>query len=94
MSERKPTPGPWRAEKCPCGNPACTSGVVGPFVVHGQGSCRMADASLIAATPDLLAACKEAADDYANMCDEDDAESDGAKLLRKLRAAIAKAERR
>lgn len=47
--------------------------------------------ALHAATPKLLAALQEVAEDYANMCDPDDAESDGARLLAKMRAAIRKA---
>ena len=37
-----------------------------------------------------MAACLvEVADDYAHMCDEEDPESDGARLLRRVRKAVA-----
>lgn len=54
QEEGKHTPGPWRAEPCPCGHRRCVSGIVEPYVVSGQGACTMEDARLIAAAPDLL----------------------------------------
>ena len=44
-----------------------------------------------AAATELLAALRLAADAYANMCDEDAPESEGAAILRTIRAAIRKA---
>lgn len=50
------TPGPWTAKRCPCSHPNCSSGIVTPDIVIGQGVCSMVNARFIAAAPDMLAA--------------------------------------
>lgn len=50
----KHTPGPWKYEKCPCGDPICTR-----FCIAHSGAEGMfdeADARLIAAAPNMLEA--------------------------------------
>ena len=83
MSETKPTPGPGHREGFRCG---CR-------VAVGMESVSLAYCPMHRAAPELLETLKEATADYAHMCDED-SESDGAMLLRKMRAAIAQAEGR
>ena len=56
------TPGPWKAEACPCGHSACRSWNVRP-ITYGQGIIGdEADARLMAAAPELLEALKAAVD--------------------------------
>jgi hypothetical protein len=64
----------------------CPTGVCG----HHQPECE-ANAALIAAAPDLLAACREALEDYAG-CNVDRFTQHETDKMNRLRAAIAKAE--
>ena len=59
--EAKHTPGPWRVERCTCGDSICDSwDVVSPYCVGGKFA--EADARLIAAAPELLKALEALAD--------------------------------
>lgn len=78
------TPGPWRAEKgCRRGLAYVMSGDVAICRCY-EGDDLMANAGLIAAAPDLLAACKQAVLDVE--------ERGASSLMQMLKAAIAKAE--
>jgi len=85
------TPGPWLAEFTSCGkqDDGCRGGwkIVGPYHSEPHGYHNSSDASLIAAAPDLLAACKR----VLGHLDGSTGEIDAVALLQ---AAIAKAEGR
>lgn len=97
MTESKHTPGPWiaRAFGTPtlCVTDADAAYVVDRFKLGGRSQAEHdANASLIAASPNLLAACEsslrllQARLDFAEILDEEKAHIDT------LRAAIAKAK--
>ncbi len=93
------TPGPWQAHhdhgwlvvESRCGN---------LYIKVEKGSAartHMADASLIAAAPDLLAALGQAVDAYCSLANSGDAgfwDPEALPEVRQARAAIAKAEGR
>jgi len=85
MSE-KHTAGPWRVHDLADG-PSKTIGPLGVFVAQTLGGNDSANARLIAAAPDLLAACK-AAEKY--LCSSPSPKSVAA--YKEVQAAIAKAE--
>lgn len=80
MSDSKHTPGPWRMNKCLCGHPACTQ-----FTISVQGGVgfEAADARVITAAPDMLAALKRILNHPMSRMDDT--------TERVVRAAIAKA---
>lgn len=87
------TPGPWRVEKLRGGN----NPHMGLWSVEGAGNvandCTLADANLIAAALDLLAALKIAAQLAEQILHGNATPLGGAKLIAdNSRAAIAKAE--
>lgn len=93
MSEATHTPGPWRIipRAHERNGPCIQRGREGGFMVKGMSSeAEDADARLIAAAPDLLAACKEAEEQLSIMA----ASPASNWWVQKLRAAIAKAEGR
>lgn len=95
MSEAKHTPGPWAVTDCAIGGPSVTAGksviadirTFGGVHVNGEQNTKtLANASLIAAAPDLLDAL-EALADYV---DERSGDNE-CRPLENARAAIAKA---
>ena len=64
MTKHNHTPGPWTWQLQPYSEPNDDDPCAEVSVVNSVGVCRVADARLIAAAPDLLAACEKAiADD-------------------------------
>ena len=55
------TAGPWTTEKCKCGDDACDNWCVDPVIDFGGGVRGKANARLIAAAPDMLAALENIA---------------------------------
>lgn len=87
------TPGPWRASPWSAAEMAVNATVDGkPFLVAGYSL--PADAKLIAAAPELLAALEQFVAEYVELVESGDAgfwsAEDEAKVI-KARAAIAKA---
>jgi hypothetical protein len=93
MSKAKHTPGPWRIHGCEAGQPICA---IGDRVICDQDKDEVAvvrynaadceaNARLIAAAPDLLAALEQVARASEDCGDMNDIDWNG------LRAAIAKA---
>lgn len=121
MSKAKHTPGPWTAQKGSTLVVAGTVTKNEPWIIQGDVTCvartdftddteddherRVADALLIAAAPDLLAACKEAmfawahgvgsvttSDDPDVRANADRNTREGKRIMRLIADAIAKAE--
>ncbi len=89
-ANQKHTPGPWEVHELADG-PSKTIGPLGVFVAQTIGGNDTANARLIAAAPDLLAACKET----LQCCDainQDDADLLPSDTISQIEAAIAKAE--
>lgn len=96
MSEQI-TPEPWLVEKCPCGHPSCDKhGTSNGTFYQGNGY-SLADAQIVAASPDLLQALIECLE-QAEGCwrnhygeDPDAVECPVPSHIAAARAAIAKA---
>lgn len=97
------TPGPWKQGKDwqdieahdPLDSPRPWGiATVADSCGYGNGSSEsQANARLIAAAPDLLAACKGMAEEAANILANDDPSSDKGQASQALLDAIAKAEK-
>lgn len=90
LAEAQRTPGPWTLVKCNCGHPSCNRyGVSAGMFPQGAGF-DLADAQLVAAAPDLLAALRDARRELAALASSQSSMD----ACETAEAAIAKAEGR
>ncbi len=98
MNERTenvgPTPGPWRHEPYEGSHESAIIGNLYQIATVQYDDFEHANARLIAAAPELLAACKAIWSDWRNHHQLDDPDWEGQSTLNLVRSAIAKAEGR
>ncbi len=88
----KHTPRPWSIIKCNCNSPVCNTYQIKEVGTFYQGcGFKKEDASLIAAAPDLLAACEEALVVIKEWGKDEFNTEEGMPTTDSLKTAIAKA---